>query len=34
MELRSDGRDNLVDALLVCGKNIIPEVLTRDCTQG
>ena len=29
MQLRSDGRDNLLDALIVCGEYIIPEVLTE-----
>ena len=30
VELRSDGRDNLLDALVLCGEYIIPEVLTGD----
>ena len=29
MQLRSDGRNNLLNALIVCGEYIIPEVLTE-----
>lgn len=29
VELRSDGRDNLLDALILCGEYIIPEVMTE-----
>ena len=31
LELRSDGRDNILDSLIVAGEYVIPEVMSYCC---